>query len=132
MAPAVFGELDRTAVQHDIGSGVVWMGFEAIYSLIYNHLMKSPRAKPTPFRADDDPLTRFAGPAETVAASVPGTLAAAIRAKVGKREFSRFVGRALARELVDQNRAAYVASFEKDHGLIDPQLTARLAALFAR
>jgi len=31
-------------------------------------------------------------------------------------EFSRFVGRALARELVDQNRADYVASFEKDRG----------------
>jgi hypothetical protein len=63
---------------------------------------------------------------------VPGALAAAIRAKVGKREFSSFVGRALARELLDQNRAAYVASFEKDHGLLDPQLTARLEALFAR
>jgi hypothetical protein len=68
----------------------------------------------------------------TVAASVPRALTAAIRAKVGKREFSRFVGRALARELVDQNRAAYVASFEKDHGPVDPQLTARLEALFAR
>jgi hypothetical protein len=41
-------------------------------------------------------------------------IAVSIRAKVGKREFSRFVGRALARELVDQNRAAYLASFEKD------------------
>jgi hypothetical protein len=41
------------------------------------------------------------------------------------------VARALARELVDQNRAAYVISYEKDHGPIDPQLTARLEALFA-
>jgi hypothetical protein len=56
---------------------------------------------------------------------------AAIRAKVGKRKFSRFVGRALARELVDQNRAAYVTSFEKNHGPVDPQLTACLEALFA-
>jgi hypothetical protein len=94
--------------------------------------MKRPSTKPSFSRADDDPLTRFAGPSETVAASVPRALTAAIRAKVGKREFSRFVGRALARELVDQNRAAYVASFEKDHGPVDPQLTARLEALFAR
>jgi len=104
--------------------------FGLIYSLSYNLSMRSPRSKSS--LPDDDPLTRFAGPAETVAASVPRALTAAIRAKVGKREFSRFVGRALARELVDQNRAAYVASFEKDHGPIDQQLTARLEALFAR
>lgn len=94
--------------------------------------MKRSRKRPPVSRAHDDPLTRYTGPSETVAASVPRALAAAIRAKVGKREFSRFVGRALARELVDQNRAAYVASFEKDHGSVDPQLTARLEALFAR
>jgi hypothetical protein len=94
--------------------------------------MRSSRSKSSLLRADDDPLTRFAGPAETVAASVPRALTAAIRAKVGKREFSRFVGRALARELVDQNRAAYVTSFEKDHAPLDPQLTARLEALFTR
>jgi hypothetical protein len=94
--------------------------------------MRSPRSKSPPLSADDDPLARFAGPAETVAASVPRALTAAIRAKVGKREFSRFVGRALARELVDQNRAAYVTSFEKNHGPLDPQLMARLEALFAR
>jgi hypothetical protein len=103
-----------------------------IYSLSYNSVMSKPRKKPSLPRADDDPLTRYAGPSETVAASVPRALTVAIRAKVGKREFSRFVGRALARELVDQNRAAYVASFEKDHGSVDPQLTARLEALFAR
>jgi hypothetical protein len=94
--------------------------------------MGSSRNKSSLLRVDDDPLTRFAGPAETVAASVPRALTAAIRAKVGKREFSRFVGRALARELVDQNRAAYVTSFEKDHGPLDSQLTARLEALFTR
>jgi hypothetical protein len=94
--------------------------------------MKHPSNKPAFFHADDDPLARFSGPSETVAASVPRALTAAIRAKVGKRQFSRFVARALARELVDQNRAAYVASFEKDHGPVDPQLTARLEALFVR
>jgi hypothetical protein len=108
------------------------MGLGVFYNLNYNLLMKSVYGKSPLVPADDDPLARFAGPAETVAASVPRALTAAIRAKVGKREFSRFVGRALARELVDQNRAAYVASFEKDHGPLDPQLTARLEALFAR
>ena len=83
-------------------------------------------------RADDDPLTRFAGPVQTIAASVPRALTEAVRAKVGKREFSSFVARAMARELLDQNRAAYVTSYEKDHGPIDPQLTARLEDLFAR
>jgi hypothetical protein len=71
-----------------------------------------------------DPLARFSGPAETIAASLPKELADAIRAQVGKREFSRFVARALARELVDRNRAAYVASFEADHGPLDPGLVA--------
>jgi hypothetical protein len=94
--------------------------------------MKTPRSKRSMVRTNDDPLARFAGPAQTIAASVPRALTAAIRAKIGKREFSRFVGRALARELVDQNRAAYVISYEKDHGPLDPQLTARLEALFAR
>ena len=83
-------------------------------------------------RADDDPVTRFAGPAQTIAASVPRSLTEAVRATVGKREFSSFVARAMARELIDQNRAAYVASYEEDHGPIDPQLTARLEDLFAR
>jgi hypothetical protein len=108
------------------------MDFQLIYSSIYNPVMKTPRRQRPIFRADDDPLARFAGPAKTIAASVPRALTVAIRAKIGKREFSRFVAQALARELVDQNRAAYVASFEKDHGPINPQLTARLEALLAR
>ncbi len=94
--------------------------------------MRTARSKNSIFSADDDPLARFAGPAQTVAASVPRALTVAIRAKVGKREFSRFVARALARELVDQNRAAYVVSYEKQHGPIDSQLTDRLEALFDR
>jgi len=94
--------------------------------------MRTRRDKRSTVRSDDDPLTRFAGPSQTIAASVPRALAAAIRERIGKREFSRFVGRALARELVDQNRAAYVVSFERDHGPLDPELTARLESLLAR
>lgn len=82
--------------------------------------------------SDGDVLARFSGPSETIAASVPRALATAIRGKIGKREFSRFVGRAMAKELIDQNRAAYVASFEADHGPLDPRLTVRLETLFSR
>jgi hypothetical protein len=94
--------------------------------------MKAARGKRRSFPAEYDPLSRFAGPSKTIAASVPRSLTKAIRAKIGKRGFSRFVGQALARELVDQNRAAYVASFEKDQGPIDPQLIARLETLLDR
>src|ERR1700722_6998538 len=118
--------------EHVVTAGDLLTDFGSIYSWSYNPFMKTPRSKGSIFRAADDPLARFAGPAQTVAASVPRALTAAIRAKVGKREFSRFVARALARELVDQNRAAYIISYEKDHGPIDAQLTARLEALFAR
>jgi hypothetical protein len=38
----------------------------------------------------------------------------------------------LARERVDQNRAAYVVSFERNYGPLDSNLTARLEALLAR
>jgi hypothetical protein len=108
------------------------MNFDSIYSSSYNRIVKTSRTKRPISRADDDPLTRFPGPAQTIAASVPRALTIAIRAKIGKREFSRFVGQALARELVDQNRAAYVASYEMGHGPIDARLTARLEALLGR
>ncbi len=42
------------------------------------------------YRAVRYGITRFAGPAQTIAASVPRSLALAIRAKIGKREFSRY------------------------------------------
>jgi hypothetical protein len=107
-------------------------GLGSIYSFSYNLFMGTPRSKGSILRTDDDPTTRFAGPVQTVAASVPRALTEAVRAKVGKREFSRFVARAMARELLDRNRAAYVTSYEEDHGPIDPQLTTRLEDLFAR
>ncbi len=107
-----------------------------IYILIYTFEMKANRKTTRGARSiqhpGEDPLAQFVGPAQTIAASVPRALNAAIRARIGKRGFSRFVGQALARELVDQNRAAYVASFEMDHGPIDPELTARLEALLNR
>lgn len=55
-----------------------------------------------------------------------------MKALMAIAQFFAFCRTALVRELVDQNRATYVASFEKDHGPIDPRLTARLEALLAR
>jgi len=34
-------------------------------------------------------------------------------------------------DLIDEARAAYVASFEREHGPINPQLTARFEVLFS-
>ncbi len=91
--------------------------------------LKPAKAEPP---ATPDLLSRFGGPAETIAASLPKELADAVRSQVGKRGFSRFVGRALARELVDQNRAAYVGGMESIHGPVDPELVARLEEVLGR
>jgi hypothetical protein len=92
--------------------------------------------RPQPARAEPpaslDLLSRFGGPAETIAASLPKELADAIRSQVGKRGFSRFVGRALARELIDQNRAAYVSGMESIHGPVDSELVAQLEEVLGR
>jgi hypothetical protein len=44
------------------------------------------------------------GPTEPIAASIPQSLANAVRAQTGKREFSRFVAQAIHHELVRRNR----------------------------
>ncbi len=79
-----------------------------------------------------DPVALFGGPSATIAASVPARLADAIRAQAGKGEFSRVVTIALARWLVDRNLAAYVESFEADHGPLDPVVVARIEAALNR
>jgi hypothetical protein len=48
------------------------------------------------------------GPSETIAASIPKALANAVRACIGKREFSRFVTQAMRRELTRRNRESLV------------------------
>ncbi len=75
-------------------------------------------------------MAKFSGPIVTVVASLPKELADAIRALVGKREFSRFVGEALARELIDRERAAYVDEAIARHGPLDQNLVAELEELF--
>jgi hypothetical protein len=79
-----------------------------------------------------DPLAQFNGPVETVAASVPRDLIDAIRATTGKRKFSQFVGRALAREFIDTKRAEFVADMEAIHGPVDPELVKAYEAVLDR
>jgi len=104
------------------------VGLVLIYKNIYNALVKRIGGR----SADVDRLAKFGGPAVTVAASLPKELADAIRALVGKREFSRFVGDALARELIDRERAAYVEEAIARHGPLDTKLVADLEELFRR
>jgi len=61
------------------------------------------------------------GPTETIAASIPKALASAIRAQMGKREFSRFVTLALHRELVRRNRKSLVDDLIAESGPLDPE-----------
>jgi hypothetical protein len=76
--------------------------------------------------------TRLRGPTETISASIPSVLAAEVRSRVGKREFSEFVARSIAKELVDCNRAEYVAGVEQRTGPLDPELVAALERILAR
>jgi hypothetical protein len=55
-------------------------------------LMRLPHSKRATFYAN--PLARFAGPKQIIAVSVLRALAVAIRTKIGKRAFSRFVAQA--------------------------------------
>jgi hypothetical protein len=103
-------------------------GLVLIYNKIYNLIVKRSARR----AAQIDRLAKFSGPIVTVAASLPKELADAIRALVGKREFSRFVGEALARELVDRERAAYVDEAIARHGPLDQNLVAELEELFRR
>jgi len=79
-----------------------------------------------------DLLARFEGPVETIAASVPRGLIDEVRARVGKREFSRFVAEALAAELISRNRLEYVSELESIHGPVDQDLVAHFESAFSR
>jgi predicted GTPase len=56
---------------------------------------------------------------ETISASVPSDLVAGVRKLVGKRGFSQFVTRALKKEVLRQNRLAFLAEYEKHAGPVD-------------
>jgi predicted nucleic acid-binding protein len=66
------------------------------------------------------------GPATRVSLSLPEGTAEAIRARVGKREFSAFIAEAVERELRGQVLDEYLADYESRKGLLadDEQVVA--------
>jgi hypothetical protein len=73
------------------------------------------------------------GPSETFAASAPRQIIAAVRERNrGRGAFSRFIARAIANELVDEQRRELLAGMVADGAEIDADLSDRLQVLFAR
>ena len=127
------------------------MALALSYSSSHIHLVKTKTQtktarKPkgarevTPLEADlpriesarDGDLLLFDGPRETIAASVPKTLAKTVRAMVGVRGFSKVVTEALAREVVRRNREELVALMEAESGRADPEFVARYRRLLSK
>lgn len=110
----------------------IWLEF--LYKLIYNTCVRRKNPEQIVVEPSDgiDVLARYSGVATTIAASVPKDLADEIRKRVGKREFSRFVATALARELIDRNRAEYITEMEAIHGPVDPDFLRQLEEAFDR
>lgn len=61
------------------------------------------------------------GPATRVSLSLPEGTAEAIRARVGKREFSAFIAAAVERELRGQVLDEYLADYESRKGPVSDQ-----------
>lgn len=61
------------------------------------------------------------GPATRVSLSLPEGTAEAIRARVGKREFSAFIAAAVERELRGQVLDEYLADYESRKGPVSAQ-----------
>ncbi|MFD5040513.1 hypothetical protein ACFWNI_25985 [Streptomyces sp. NPDC058377] len=70
------------------------------------------------------------GPATRVSLSLPEGTAEAIRARVGKREFSAFVAEAVERELRGQVLDEYLADYENRKGPISEQAHQRARQVF--
>ncbi|MFD5105312.1 hypothetical protein ACPCSP_10625 [Streptomyces cinereoruber] len=62
------------------------------------------------------------GPATRVSLSLPEGTAEAIRARVGKREFSAFIAAAVERELRGQVLDEYLADYESRKGPVSDQV----------
>ena len=88
--------------------------------------MTKPRVKPKAGRRN--------GPAEavaklrTISATVPEEIARQVKAETGKRGFSKFVARAIARELLRKRREEFVRDAEETSGPVDEK---RLRAVLA-
>jgi hypothetical protein len=70
------------------------------------------------------------GPATRVSLSLPEGTAEAIRARVGKREFSAFIAEAVERELRGQVLDEYLADYESRKGPVSPQARQQARQVF--
>ncbi|MEU4162242.1 hypothetical protein [Actinoplanes sp. NPDC026670] len=70
------------------------------------------------------------GPATRVSLSLPEGTADAIRARVGKREFSAFIAGAVERELRGQVLDEYLADYESRRGPISDEARQRARQVF--
>ncbi|MGW3680103.1 hypothetical protein [Streptomyces prasinus] len=70
------------------------------------------------------------GPATRVSLSLPEGTAEAIRARVGKREFSAFIAAAVERELRGQVLDEYLADYENRKGPVSKQARQRARQVF--
>jgi hypothetical protein len=73
------------------------------------------------------------GPSDTFAASAPRHLIQAVRDRTrGRGSFSRFIARAIANELVDEQRREVLAGMVAEGAHVDADLSNRLQRLFTR
>jgi hypothetical protein len=70
------------------------------------------------------------GPATRVSLSLPEGTAEAIRARVGKREFSAFIAEAVERELRGQILDEYLADYERRTGPVSEAARSRARQTF--
>ncbi|MEU5031065.1 hypothetical protein [Streptomyces milbemycinicus] len=70
------------------------------------------------------------GPATRVSLSLPEGTAEAIRARVGKREFSAFIASAVERELRGQILDEYLADYERRKGPVSKETQERARQIF--
>ncbi|MYZ39894.1 MULTISPECIES: hypothetical protein [unclassified Streptomyces] len=70
------------------------------------------------------------GPATRVSLSLPEGTAEAIRARVGKREFSAFITTAVERELRGQILDEYLADYERRKGPVSEAAQGRARQVF--
>ncbi|GIE79520.1 hypothetical protein Aph02nite_54700 [Actinoplanes philippinensis] len=70
------------------------------------------------------------GPATRVSLSLPEGTADAIRARVGKREFSAFIAEAVERELRGQVLDEYLADYESRKGPVSDEAHQRARQVF--
>ncbi|MEU5644335.1 hypothetical protein [Streptomyces milbemycinicus] len=70
------------------------------------------------------------GPATRVSLSLPEGTAEAIRARVGKREFSAFIASAVERELRGQILDEYLADYERRKGPVSKEAQERARQIF--